>query len=351
MTRIAQTLLCCLALASLGWTARSQADDSSPATTIAALNQKLGRGMNLGNALDASHEGEWGVTLQAEYFQKIKEAGFQSVRIPIRWSAHTSAGPPWTIDPKFLERVDWAVKQALDRKLTAIINVHHFDELYAEPEKFTPQFLALWGRIAEHYRNQGEGLYFEPLNEPHDPLTAEKWNKLFAESLAIIRKSNPTRAVIVGPGLWNNIEQLEKLKLPDDRRLIVTFHYYNPFEFTHQGAEWAAGSQQWLGKTWRATPEELAALRKDFSKAAEWGKKNNRPIFLGEFGSYQKADPQSRLAWTRAVAREAEKLDMSWSYWEFCAGFGAYDPITHQWREGLRNALVDEREKPASPKP
>src|ERR1700681_3953301 len=53
-------------------------------------NRLLGRGINLGNALDAPQEGAWGVTLEADYFRLIQEAGFNSVRIPIRWSAHAS---------------------------------------------------------------------------------------------------------------------------------------------------------------------------------------------------------------------------------------------------------------------
>ena len=148
--------------------------------------------------------------------------------------------------------------------------------------------------------------------------------------------------VIVGPGQWNSFRNLAKLELPEkDRRLIVTFHYYDPFQFTHQGAEWAKGSEKWLGKTWTATPEQLAALQKDLDKAAAWGKENKRPLYLGEFGAYSKADMDSRAKWTRAVAREAEKREMSWGYWEFGSGFGAYDPAAKAWRKPLLNALID----------
>src|SRR5262249_33926773 len=135
-------------------------------------------------------------------------------------------------------------------------------------------------------------------------------------------------------------------ELPEqDRMLIATFHYYLPFHFTHQGAEWAKGSEKWVGETWTATPEQLKALRADFDKAADWAKKHDRPVFLGEFGAYQKAPMDSRVRWTDAVAREAEARGFSWSYWEFGAGFGIYDPAAGSWREPLRDALLPKSDK------
>jgi hypothetical protein len=85
------------------------------------MNKLLGRGVNLGNALEAPHEGEWGVTLKEEYFQIIKDAGFNSVRLPVRWSSHAPMEPPYTIEPKFFDRVDWAVNCALSRNLPVIL--------------------------------------------------------------------------------------------------------------------------------------------------------------------------------------------------------------------------------------
>src|SRR5215471_20466849 len=98
------------------------------AEDIHAINKRLGRGINLGNALEAPKEGAWGVTLKAEYFKAIKNAGFDSVRLPVKWSAHAQTTPPYQIDPKFFERVDWAIDQALASKLNIVINVHHYAE-------------------------------------------------------------------------------------------------------------------------------------------------------------------------------------------------------------------------------
>jgi endoglucanase len=309
---------------------------------VQQYNRLLGRGINLGNALEAPKEGEWGVTLEEGYFKAIEKAGFSSVRIPIRWSAHTGDKPPYEIDAAFLKRVDWAIDQALSRDLAVVLNVHHFDEVLRDPDKQEAKLLAIWKQIAEHYRDRNGLLSFELLNEPNDKLTDERWDKMIPALLDVVRTSNPSRFVIVGPGHWNNLNNLDKLNLPEkDRRLIVTFHYYSPFEFTHQGAEWVKDSAKWKGKTWSGTAKETEALDKDFEKAATWAKKNDRPLFLGEFGAYSAADMESRAKWTRAVVRAAEKQGFSWAYWEFCSGFGAYDKEKRAWHKPLLAALMD----------
>jgi endoglucanase len=309
---------------------------------IHAANRKLGRGINLGNALDAPKEGDWGVTLKPAYFKIIKEAGFDTVRLPVKWSAHAAADAPYTIDPKFAERVDWAIDQALANKLNVIVNVHHYNDIDADPDKHLPRLIGLWQQIAARYKDRPDGVYFELLNEPHEKLIEAKWNAAIPKLLAEVRKTNPTRPVIVGPAFWNAIWALDKLELPkDDRHLILTVHYYDPFEFTHQGASWVKGSDKWKGQQWVGSDAEQAAIRKQFDKAAAWAKAHDRPVFLGEFGAYEAADMESRARWTRFVAREAEKLGFSWAYWEFCSGFGAYDPKAEAWRAPLKAALLD----------
>jgi endoglucanase len=326
--------------------------DEPPASTDGAFlaNKKLGRGMNLGNALEAPSEGAWGLTLKVDFFERIKEAGFQSVRIPVRWSTHTGPGPAFTIEPAYFVRIDWAIDQALSRGLVVVINAHHDDDLYNDPDKHQPRLEATWRQIAARYKDRSDRLYFELLNEPNGALTDERWQSMFPKLLAIVRESNPNRIVIIGPGHWNNLSNLDSLKLPEeDRRLIVTFHYYNPFHFTHQGAEWVQGSQAWKGETWAGTPAQVETLRRELTKASRWGTDHNRPLFLGEFGAYSVADLNSRATWTSAVARESEQLGFSWAYWEFASGFGAFDKDSGQWREPLKEALIPPESKKASP--
>jgi endoglucanase len=144
--------------------------------------------------------------------------------------------------------------------------------------------------------------------------------------------------------MLNSIDHLDKLHLPDDdQRLIVTFHYYSPLQFTHQEAVWVDGSSAWKGTMWVGTAQEHEELARDFDNAATWGERNGRPLYLGEFGAYEAADVASRPRWTHAVVEAAEKRRFNRTYWEFCSGFGAYDPIATAWREPLLQALKGKR--------
>jgi endoglucanase len=311
-------------------------------------NARLGLGVNMGNILEAPREGEWGLKLDEGWFSVIKEAGFDHVRIPTKWSAHAGDGPPYRVDPAFFARIDLALDAAHFAGLSVVLNIHHFDEFDKDPDAAEAKFVAVWEQISARFAERGSMLYFELDNEPHEKLTTARWNAAYPKALAAIRKASPERFVIVGPGMWNGFRELPKLELPEaDRRLIVTFHYYEPFEFTHQGTPWAKGSEKHLGRTWADSGKDLEALRVAFDQVAAWSKEHDRPIYLGEFGAYEKAPMPSRIAWTTAVSREAARRGFSFGYWEFADGFGLYDPVAKVWRPGLRDAVLKSR--PASP--
>ncbi len=315
------------------------------------LKPAFGRGVNLGNALEAPKEGVWGVKLEERYFDLIKDAGFDSVRIPARWSAHAEETAPYRIDPEFIARAEWAVNNALQRRLFAVLNIHHYEGIMNEPTEHRERFLALWQQIAEHFKDAPPALTFELLNEPHAKLDAGQWNRLLVEALGVIRRTNPTRKIVVGPVGWNSLKELQSLELPeDDRNLIITFHYYSPFKFTHQGAGWVGNqSKAWLGTQWTGTKAEQRDVVKDLDEAIIWAVEHRRPIFMGEFGAYSKADLASRARWTKFVADEALRRKIGFAYWEFCSGFGVYDAQQNRWVEPLREALVPK--DPVSEKP
>jgi len=309
--------------------------------SAAQMCVRLGRGMNLGNALEAPREGDWGLVLEESFFERIGQAGFQSVRVPVKWSAHAAREAPFTIEPRLFERIDWVLAQARRHNLAAVLNVHHYDEIHRDPDAHQERLVALWRQIAQRYRDQPQTVCFELLNEPNGKLTEERWNSMIPPLLAAVRESNPNRFVLVGPGNWNGLHALNRLHLPEeDRRIIATFHYYLPFEFTHQGASWVPGSDRWKGKTWKGSAGELAAIERDFDRALAWARQHDRPLFLGEFGAFSAADIDSRARWTAAVARQAEARGFSWAYWEFAAGFGAFDKVRRAWREPLLQALI-----------
>jgi endoglucanase len=300
----------------------------------------LQRGINLGNMLEAPSEGEWGLTVQEEYFELIQEAGFDFVRLPIRWSSHADESAPYAIDPAFLARVDEVVNWALEQDLAVIIDFHHYEEMASDPRDQKDRFLQIWQQVAEHYKDLPSNVSFELLNEPNGELDAALWNQYAEEALGIIRQSNPTRDVIIGPVNLNAYDQLSTLELPEDDHLIVTFHYYLPFEFTHQGAAWVQGSAPWLGQTWDATDSEKAEIASHFDSVAEWAHRRGVRVMLGEFGAYSQAEMDSRVRWTEFVRSEAEQQGFGWAYWEFASDFGVYDPETEAWREDLLKALI-----------
>jgi len=307
-----------------------------------AINQQIGRGVNIGGALDTPRkEGEWGITLQDEYFQIIKDAGFNSVRLPVRWNAHAANEPPYTIDPVFFKRIDWAITNCLSRNLAIVLTTHHYDELYADPDGQKDKFVAIWKQIAERYQNYPETLIFDPLMEAQGKLDAGKWNSVLKETIVTIRQSNAHRTIVVCPAGLSCLDNLPLLELPkNDRHIIVSIFYYAPVEFTQQGANWITGSDQWLGTKWTGSADEKRRIAKDFDIAADWARQHNRPIYLNEFGTYEKADRASRVCWTKCVTDAAVQRGFSFAYWEFCSGFGLYDPQAKTWHKELLNAVV-----------
>jgi endoglucanase len=319
--RAVSILLAATAMATLGCDA-----DPLPGDGVRSVLDEaaaLGRGINLGNKLEAPAEGEWGAPVEAWMLTTIAEGGFATVRIPVRWSAHADTVAPYAIDDEFLARVTWVVDEALATGLRVVLNVHHYQEIFTDPDGERERFLALWQQLATHFSDRPGGLLFEVLNEPHDSLTAERWNTLFPEALAVIRETNPDREVVVGTAEWGGIGAMAELRLPDDEHLIFTFHYYEPFAFTHQGAEWVDGADEWLGTTW-GTAEDRAAVQRDFDAVAAWAADRDLAVFMGEFGAYSRAPADARVAWTEFVRREAERRGFAWAYWEFDAGFGAF---------------------------
>ncbi|KMQ51836.1 Endo-1,4-beta-glucanase [Chitinispirillum alkaliphilum] len=306
-------------------------------------NQKLGRGINMGNMFDAPSEGEWDVSFKDHYFDSIAQKGFQSVRVPIRWSApqRTQLTEPYTISDDFFARIDHVIEKALNSGLSIIINVHHYEELFRDATGFhRDRFIAIWQQISEHYSEYSDSLYFEVLNEPYGDLTPDRWNTLFAEVLQIIRSNNPTRTVLIGTAEWGGIEGLRHLEIPNDPNLILTVHYYSPFEFTHQNAFWLTGMEQYKGTTWDGTFIQKNDIINHMERIRSFAQKHNIPVNIGEFGAYGEADSTSRYLYSSFVSRLFERYDFSWHYWEFCAYFGAYDPYQEKWVDTIVNALI-----------
>jgi len=303
------------------------------------MNRRLGRGVNV-LGYDPVWKSRSKARMHDKHFRLIREAGFNSVRITLHPFRDAGIDDENRITDAWFGTLDWAVGQSLSNGLAAILDFHEYGAMGKDPMGNKGRFLAAWEQMAERYRDYADNVVFEVLNEPNGKLTPELWNRFHGEAMAIIRSKNRSRAVIIGPGSWNSIDYLEKLDLPEnDRNIIVTIHYYSPFEFTHQGASWSDQSDK-VGIEWRGSNEEHRAINKDFQKAHAWAERHDRPLFLGEFGAYDKADMDSRARYVNHVARQAEDMGWSWAYWQFDSDFIVYDIPHDKWIEPIRYALI-----------
>lgn len=335
-----------LLLAALLWisaptinSAKAQSNSQSDRSAIFAANTRLGRGINLGNFLEVGRHQNWAIPIQVEHLESIKQAGFDSIRLPVKWPDYTDSIAPFKIEEPFAKRIDQFVDKAEQLGLNLVLNIHHFDELDKDPQANIEKFASIWKQLGQRYQKRGSFLYFELNNEPHEKLN-DHWNEILKVGLAAVRSTNPQRPVIIGPPFWNGIWALPKLELPKDDFIIVTVHMYNPFEFTHQGAGWAPPEVRQLTDRTFGNAEEIAKVREELNQAATWGRQHNVPIYLGEFGAFSKAPQSSRVLWTETIARASEAHGFSWAYWEFGAGFSVYDLNTRTWRLDLLQALI-----------
>jgi endoglucanase len=338
------------------------------------------RGVNLGNYLESPPVHSWGVTVKPEEFGIMKAEGFDHVRVPVRWNAYTGAAPDYILSPDIFARVDFVVTNALANRLAVILNIHDFDAFTSDPSGQTDKLVAIWRQIAEHYANAGPGVAFELLNEPKDAATTTVMNPIFARTIAEIRRTNPHRTIFVGPGKWNQVSELKNLVLPDDDNVIVTVHSYQPFYFTHQGATWAGPDTKVTGikfpgppvsplvpdpslqlNSWvvdwidrynslpaEQNPSSPQAFAGELKLAHEWSDYYGRPVHVGEFGCFTKADPESRIHFYEAFRRECEREKLGWAIWDWSAGFRYWDHRTHQPVKGMREALFGQQSAAAA---
>lgn len=274
------------------------------------------------------------------HFAAIHDAGFDFVRVNLQAFRHMDGSG--RLEPQWLAKLDDVVREAQRNGLGVILDEHDFDACSKDVEACRAKLSAFWKQVAPLYASAPRNVAFELLNEPHDKLDGEVWNVLFAQLLGIVRNSNPTRIVVVGPTHWNSLADLQLLKLPPDPDLLVTFHYYEPFHFTHQGATWAGEEVKHLhGITW-GTADDRSRLSADFDKVSAWSQANRRPILLGEFGAYDMSGTplDLRVAYIGAVRSEAERRGFGWSYWQFEGNFVAWDMPNQRWVEPVLKALI-----------
>lgn len=331
------------------------------------------RGINLGNGLDAPTEGEWNVVLSPKHFEMAKAGGFDHVRLPVRFSAHAAEAAPYTIDPKFFERVDWALNQAQGNGLGVILDVHHYNELMEAPDAHLERFVGLWQQIADRYAGRPNSVAFELLNEPCKDLNPVRLNALYPRVIELIRKKHPDRLIFVDSYFWASTSYLHALELPPDPQIVAQFHMYQPLLFTHQGAHWMTGEYQTVGvvfpgppttpltptegaqkvswvrdffKNYNSLPAEknpsgMTIVAAEFERAKKFAHEYGHRVYLGEFGAIDRADPESRVRFLQGVRREAEQRGIGWCYWDDGGQFKVMNIADGTWVQPIGKALLE----------
>ena len=303
------------------------------------MNKKLGKAVNI-----LGYDGAFWKNLESGRFQKkhfkiIKEGGFETVRVNLH--PYSFMDSSYILKDSWLKNLDWIVENALAADLNVILDLHEYNAMADDHVGKKELFLSVWRQLAPRYKSAPENVLFELLNEPNRLLTIDLWNQYLLEALVTVRETNPNRFVIIGPGNWNGYESLPTLKLPEnDNRIIATFHFYHPMEFTHQGAPWSSQTKDITGIKWEGALADQKFIEDKFIEVSNWSKNNKRPLFLGEFGAYDKGDIDSRVHYTSFVARTAEKYGFSWAYWQFDSDFIVYDIENDQWNEPIHKALI-----------
>jgi endoglucanase len=330
----------------------SGADTTAPSTTRAstaahAMAARLAPGVNFGNMLDAPREGDWGLRVEDDFYAPVGTGTpIRSVRLPVRWSNHASPDASAKIDPEFMTRVVQVVDRLLGRGVVVILNVHHYRQLDGDAldsnetpvasDAVEPRFIALWAQISARFARHDSRLLFEPYNEPHGRLN-DRWNALLADAVTVIRRDNPDRLLVVGPTHWNAAHALTSLRLPNDTNIILTVHHYEPFDFTHQGADWVKPVRPTgLGC---CNADQMRRMSAPLDQAVAYAATRGYPVFVGEFGAYQMAALPDRIAYFQTLRSLTAERKLPWIVWELASGFGFFDPVQRQLRSEIYAAL------------
>ncbi|GAB5348368.1 glycoside hydrolase family 5 protein [Alteriqipengyuania sp. 357] len=330
--------LCALSIAACGAVAQASVADAGEAA-VAPL--PVGTCINMGNTLETMQEAEWGgEKVGPKDFERIRAAGFETVRIPVRWHNKTLQQAPWTVDEAWMDRVQAVVDQALAADLNVILNSHHFDPIHEDPLAVAEWHGAVWAQIADRFEGYPEEtLWFELENEPHDKFDHTNLLETLTPALEAVRAKHPTRAVIIGGENWSGVDSLADLPLPDDPNIHPTFHYYEPFAFTHQGASWVAPDVPPTGRDFPMAGD-IERLAKDAAKVRAYIDHTGKTPFMGETGAYEEhTSTAQRVAYHTAVRDAFSPMGVGMCMWAYANTYPFWDRNSGEWLPGMRAAI------------
>ncbi len=307
-------------------------DDSQTAMEFVS-NIKVG--WNLGNTLDSlsdtaksvySFETAWGCPYTTKaMIDKIKEAGFNTVRVPVSWGQKMGGAPDYKVSDEWMARVQEVVDYVIDDGMYCILNCHH-DTDWQKPRKSvmdsqTPKLTALWTQIANRFSEYDEHLIFETLNEPRLVGETTEWTGGDAEARECVNIMNETALKAIRATGGNNAKRfvmippyaaapddatLNDLRIPDDDHIIVSIHAYRPYNFALN----TAGENTWSESTGSYEIHQFmkAAQSKFISKGI--------PVIIGEFGALNKNNESYRAAWVEYYLKAADSYGIPCVWWD-----------------------------------
>ena len=351
-------------------------------TSFEDLNQSqiveaMGPGWNLGNQLESvtdnvPEETNWGNPVITEkLIQSVKAAGFKSIRIPVSYFAKIDDDKDYTIDSKWLDRVQEVVDYCIKNDLYAVINIHGdgyntIDGSWLlcngkNQTEIKKKYKKVWKQIAERFKNYDEHLLFESMNEEFDGSYSEPnkeyyqnindYNQIFVDTVRKTGDNNTKRWLII-PGWNTNIDYTAGdygFKLPTDQyrdksidkeeqRIMISVHYYSPWDFC--GGEncvitqWGNEADD-PSKTSTTCDETYMKNQLNLMKTTFADK--GYPVFIGEYGSIDKTSYDSENEYYRAyfarklcqLSRKNGCIPMYWDNgYNGVHGFGLFDRTT-----------------------
>lgn len=284
-------------------------------------------------------------------FQNIKSLGCDVIRLPINLFYMTNGSPDYTIDPLMYEFLDQAVNWAEELQMYLILDNHTTDDLASKNANLETVLKKVWVQMAEHYKNRSNYILYEILNEPNGTLTTAAWGKIQQAAITAIRTVDTKHTIVVGGADFNSYTELAALPVYTDNNLIYTFHFYDPFVFTHQGASWPSPSMASLANvpfpynasTMPSTPSALAGtwvanaltnyknegtlakVKSLIDIAVAFKTSRNVKVYCGEFGVYIPNSPNAdRNYWYQEVRKYLEAKQIPWTIWDYQGGFGLF---------------------------
>lgn len=282
-------------------------------------------GWNLGNTLESKGgETGWGnPKTSMKMIDKIKKAGFNTVRIPVRWDEnYTDAND--TINSDYMKRVETVVNYALANDMYAIINIHHNaiqgEMNAADEDAVINEGSLVWKQIADHFKDYSDKLIFETINEPRnedDWTGKEEYYKVVndynAKMLSVIRGTgeNNAKRLVMMPTYCAAADyaKVSAMVVPNDPNVAVSIHAYIPYNFA-MNTDTTKGSYSTFGDA------DKALIDKTFRLLDKTFIKKGIPVVIGEFAATNKDNLQDRVNYAKYYAQAAASYGMSCCWWD-----------------------------------